>query len=402
MPHTQVKWRLPVPLLRVRLNLTVDAWSSGAVDWLGERLHAGVALRDLLDPGLTADVEERVRAVMHDGQASWRTWRGQQVPGGVAQTVVYAQAEEGRLVGFGLMVVPAVNPEEVPTASAESDPQDLQQQLQRAQRQLLQAEKMAAIGQLAAGVAHEINNPIGYVFSNINTLAGYVNDLLRLIRAYEAAAPRTPELAALQRDIDIEFLTEDILALIAESQDGIDRVKQIVRALKDFSRVDDDSDFRQIDLHSCIDGALQVAANEIKYRATVVKDYAELPEVECLPSQIGQVLMNLLVNAAQSIDGQGQITVRTEQVGEGVQVAITDTGVGIAPQFLERIFEPFFTTKPVGKGTGLGLSISYSIVRKHHGWIRADSTLGQGTTFRFWLPLRQPATGEAPATAWGS
>ena len=402
MPHTQVKWRLPVPLLRVRLNLTVDAWSSGAADWLGERLHAGVALRDLLDPQLTADVEERVRAVMHDGQPSWRTWRGQQVPGGVAQTVVYAQAEEGRLVGFGVMVVPAVNPEEVPAAAAGADPQDLQQQLQHAQRQLLQAEKMAAIGQLAAGVAHEINNPIGYVFSNINTLAGYVNDLLRLIRAYEAAAPRTPELAALQREIDIEFLTEDILALIAESQDGIDRVKQIVRALKDFSRVDDDSDFRQIDLHSCIDGALQVAANEIKYRATVVKDYAELPEVECLPSQIGQVLMNLLVNAAQSIDGQGQITVRTEALDDGVQVSITDTGVGIAPQFLERIFEPFFTTKPVGKGTGLGLSISYSIVRKHHGWIRADSTLGQGTTFRFWLPLRQPVAGDAPATAWGS
>ena len=108
------------------------------------------------------------------------------------------------------------------------------------------------------------------------------------------------------------------------------------------------------------------------------------------------------INAAQSIDGQGQITVRTEALDDGVQVSITDTGVGIAPQFLERIFEPFFTTKPVGKGTGLGLSISYSIVRKHHGWIRADSTLGQGTTFRFWLPLRQPVAGDAPATAWGS
>jgi two-component system, NtrC family, sensor kinase len=401
MPHTRVKWRLPVPLLRVGVNLTVDAWSSGAVDWLGPRLHPGVPLRDLLGPELTSDVEERLRAVMNDGQPSWRAWRGQQVPGESAQTVIYAQAEDGRLVGFGLMVVPAGQPLEAQARADLHSAEDLQAQLQRAQRQLLQAEKMAAIGQLAAGVAHEINNPIGYVFSNINTLAGYVNDLLRLIRAYEAAAPRSPELAALQREIDIEFLTEDILALIAESQDGIDRVKQIVKALKDFSRVDDEDDFRRVDLHSCIDGALQVAANEIKYKATVVKDYAELPEVECLPSQIGQVLMNLLVNAAQAIDGQGQITVRTAREGDGVQVSVSDTGVGIAPQFLERIFEPFFTTKPVGKGTGLGLSISYSIIRKHRGWIRAESTLGQGTTFRLWLPLNRPADSDTSSTAWG-
>lgn len=401
MPALPVKWRLPVPLLRVRANLTVDAWSSGAVDWLGARLQPGVPLKDLLGPELTADVEERLRSVMNDGQPSWRTWRGQQVPGGTAQTVVYAQAEDGRLVGFGVLVVSAID---AGLPQGQGDPhstEDLRQQLRLAQRQLLQAEKMAAIGQLAAGVAHEINNPIGYVFSNINTLAGYVNDLLRLIRAYEAAAPRSPELVALQREIDIEFLTEDILALIAESQDGIDRVKQIVRALKDFSRVDDDSDFRRVDLHACIDGALQVAANEIKYKATVVKDYAELPEVECLPSQIGQVLMNLLVNAAQAIEGQGQITVRTERLGDGVQVSVSDTGTGIAPQFLERIFEPFFTTKPVGKGTGLGLSISYSILRKHHGWIRAESVLGQGTTFRFWLPLDHPADGDALPAVWG-
>jgi signal transduction histidine kinase len=267
----------------------------------------------------------------------------------------------------------------------------LREQLQQAQRQLLQSEKMAAIGQLAAGVAHEINNPIGYVSSNIGSLASYVNDMLRLIRAYETLPGTTPEIDRLRREIDIEFVTDDILTLIAESQDGIERVKLIVHSLKDFSRSDEGGVFAQADLHQGIETTLKVVNNEIRYKAEVRREYGALPLVECRASRINQVVMNLLVNAAQAIEQRGEIVVRTGLHDGGVLIEISDTGNGIAPRNLHRIFEPFFTTKPVGQGTGLGLSLSYGIVKDHGGWIKADSELGRGTTFRVWLPLRQVA-----------
>jgi signal transduction histidine kinase len=284
--------------------------------------------------------------------------------------------------------------------SAPSPAQDeLRAQLQQAQRQLLQSEKMAAIGQLAAGVAHEINNPIGYVFSNIGSLAAYVNDMLRLIRAYENAQVCTPEIQRLRREIDIEFITEDVLQLIAESQDGIDRVKQIVHSLKDFSRSDDGGEFAPADLRHCIESTLNVVNNEIKYKAEVHKEFADLPPVECRPNQINQVVMNLLVNAAQAIEQQGRIAVRTLAHEGGALIEISDNGRGIAPQHLDRVFEPFFTTKPVGQGTGLGLSLSYGIVKDHGGWIKADSQLGRGTRFRVWLPLHQAGRDAARGAA---
>jgi len=273
--------------------------------------------------------------------------------------------------------------------AAPSGTAGLLEQLQQTQRQLLQSEKMAAIGQLAAGVAHEINNPIGYVFSNIGALAGYVNDLLRLIRAYEKAHAASPELERLRREIDIDFVAEDILSLIAESQDGIDRVKQIVLSLKDFSRADDGGDFVAADLRQCVESTLNVVNNEIKYKADVRKDFGDVPPVECRPAQIGQVVMNLLVNAAQAIRQRGDITIRTACHEGGALIEVTDTGSGIAPEHINKIFDPFFTTKPVGQGTGLGLSLSYGIVRDHGGWIKADSEIGRGTTFTVWLPLRR-------------
>jgi two-component system, NtrC family, sensor kinase len=289
----------------------------------------------------------------------------------------------------GMSVVPKPTYDAVaPLAGAA----ELRAQLQQAQRQLLQSEKLAAIGQLAAGVAHEINNPIGYVFSNIGALAGYVNDLLRLIRAYEKAGLSTPELDRLRCEIDIDFLAEDILSLIAESQDGIDRVKQIVHSLKDFSRADEGGDFVAADLRQCIESTLNVVNNEIKYRAEVHKEFADdLPLVPCRPSQINQVIMNLLMNAAQAMEQRGEITVRTALHQGGALIEVRDTGRGIPADHLDRIFEPFFTTKPVGQGTGLGLSLSYGIVRDHGGWIKAESELGRGTLFRIWLPLAQPA-----------
>jgi signal transduction histidine kinase len=272
--------------------------------------------------------------------------------------------------------------------------QVLIKKLEDAHNQLLQSEKLASIGQLAAGVAHEINNPVGFVNSNLGTLDNYVSSLLKLVDAYQAgateafAAPAQEAITAARREADIEFLREDIGPLIKESKDGLDRVKRIVQDLKDFSRVGE-SDWQWADLHQCLDSTLNVVWNEIKYKAEVVKNYGTLPHVECLPSQLNQVFMNLVVNAAQAISGRGCITLATGVEGEEAWVSVSDTGGGIPEENLTRIFDPFFTTKPVGKGTGLGLSVSYSIVARHRGRIEVESTMGSGTTFRVFLPLTQ-------------
>lgn len=260
--------------------------------------------------------------------------------------------------------------------------------LEQVNTQLLQSEKMAAIGQLAAGVAHEINNPIGYVFSNLKTLAGYVNDLLRIIDAAGEVAS-LQELQALITKLEYGYIREDVQALIGESEEGIERVKTIITALKDFSHIDEEA-FRPADLHRGLDSTLNLVNNELKYKAEVVKAYGHLPEVECLPSQINQVALNLLTNAAHAIEGRGCITVRTGQQDDMVWFEVEDTGQGIKAEHLGRLFEPFFTTKPVGEGTGLGLALSFSIVQKHGGRIEATSEEGQGSRFRVWLPILQP------------
>lgn len=274
--------------------------------------------------------------------------------------------------------------------------EQLIKKLEKANDQLLQSEKLAAIGQLAAGVAHEINNPIGYVFSNLQTLAGYVRDLLRIVDAVDGAGS-LDDLRQLKRSLEYDYIRSDIEALISESGDGIDRVKKIITSLKDFSHIEED-EFHPADLHRGLNTTLNVVNNELKYKADVVKEYGDLPEVECIASQVNQVVMNLLVNAAQAIEQFGRITLRTGHEGDWVWLEVEDTGKGIEPRLLNRIYEPFFTTKPVGKGTGLGLSLSYNIVQKHHGRIEVDSEPGRGTRFRVWLPRRQPTPTEEKRT----
>jgi signal transduction histidine kinase len=278
--------------------------------------------------------------------------------------------------------------------SKEKDEQRiLIKKLEEAHNQLLQSEKMASIGQLAAGVAHEINNPIGYVNSNLGTLRSYVEKILSVLDAYEQAEAVCNPVArararALKEEVELDFLKEDILSLLKESGEGIQRVKQIVQDLKDFSHVDE-AEWQLADLHSGLDSTLNVVNNEIKYKADVVREYGDIPRVECLPSQINQVFMNMLVNAAHAMDDdkRGLITVRTGADGDEVWVEFADNGKGIPPENLTRIFDPFFTTKPIGKGTGLGLSLSYSIVEKHHGRIEVISEVGKGTIFRVILPV---------------
>jgi hemerythrin-like metal-binding protein len=271
--------------------------------------------------------------------------------------------------------------------------QRLNEKLESAHTQLLQSEKMASIGQLAAGVAHEINNPVGFVNSNLGTLGKYMQSMFEVIKAYEAAEARVgggtcPEVAEMKKKTDFGYLMEDIPSLLKESQDGLARVKRIVQDLKDFSHVDE-SNWQLANLEQGMDSTLNVVNNEIKYKATVVREYAGIPDVECMPSQVNQVFMNLLVNAAQAIEKNGVITVRSGQQGEEVWMEVEDTGKGIAAEHLNRIFDPFFTTKPVGKGTGLGLSLSYGIMQKHHGHIEVNSEVGKGSRFRVWLPLKQ-------------
>ncbi|MYM68191.1 PAS domain-containing protein [Pseudoduganella sp. FT55W] len=273
---------------------------------------------------------------------------------------------------------------------------ELNDLLSTAQQQLVQAEKMASIGQLAAGVAHEINNPIGYIFSNVGTLQNYLEQLFDMLSAYQEAEASiaqpavTARLRAMRERIDLDFLRQDIPALMRESREGIVRVRHIVEDLKDFSRADASQDWSRADLHHGIDSTLNIVANEVKYRADVVKAYGDIPQIECLPLQINQVVLNLVVNAAQAMGPErGMITLRTGMADpDTVRLEVEDTGHGIAPDTLTRIFDPFFTTKAVGKGTGLGLSLAYGIVKKHGGRIEVDTELGRGTCFRVLLPVR--------------
>jgi two-component system NtrC family sensor kinase len=275
---------------------------------------------------------------------------------------------------------------------------ELNLKLSLAREQLVQSEKLASIGQLAAGVAHEINNPIGYIFSNFGALETYIARLLEMLAAHEQAeqviaAPAVlANLRAVRERIELDYVREDIPLLIRESKEGIARVRKIVQDLKDFSRVDAHQEWQWANLHQGIDSTLNIVSNEVKYKADVIKEYGDLPEIECLPTQINQVIMNIVVNAAHAMHGErGRIIIRTGARGEEAWIEIADNGSGIPKEILPRIFDPFFTTKPVGSGTGLGLSLSYGIIQKHNGRMDVESAVGVGTTFRITLPLRHAA-----------
>ena len=277
------------------------------------------------------------------------------------------------------------------TLEAEKEQQRiLIRKLSDMQGQLLQSEKMASIGLLAAGVAHEINNPLAFISANFGALERDARDILRLINAFEGVEGLLPgdaraPVACMKQDIGLDDIRMDLDDLFKESREGLQRVKHIVQNLKDFSRPGG-TQKEMADLEQGLDSTLNVAWNEIKYKADVVKEYAGIPALYCLPSQINQVFLNLLINAAHAIDGKGTIVVRTGFDDKAVWVEVEDNGSGIAPEHLEHIFEPFFTTKPVGKGTGLGLSIVYGIVQSHQGKIDVKSVVGRGTTFRVTLP----------------
>jgi len=272
--------------------------------------------------------------------------------------------------------------------------------LGEAQFQLLQSEKMASIGHLAAGVAHEINNPVGYIASNLESLQEYLT-------IYDGIIPFIPELkAALEagntnrvediilkietqsKNIDLDFLRKDINSLFNESKKGVDRIKTIISDLRTFARADE-KEKRLSRVEDIIESVLGIVQNEIKYKADLVKEYSETPEILCHPQQLGQVFINLLVNASHAIEKHGTITIKTYVQNGFICAAFSDTGSGIPKENIHKIFDPFFTTKPVGKGTGLGLSISFEIIHKIGGKISVASELGKGTTFIVMIPKDQ-------------
>lgn len=251
---------------------------------------------------------------------------------------------------------------------------------------------MATVGQLAAGVAHEINNPMGFITSNLNTLGKYLSKINSYISEHykELEQLLNPEqLAELmqkRRQAKIDRVLDDIPELLEESLDGATRVKEIVQNLKTFSRIDE-AETKEANLNDCLESTLKMVWNEIKYKAKVAKDYGDLPPIKCYPQQLNQVFMNMLVNGAHAIEQEGEIGVRTWADATSIYVVISDNGCGMPPEVQERIFEPFFTTKDVGKGTGLGMSIAYEIVQRHAGEIKIDSREGEGTSFTIRLPF---------------
>jgi len=270
--------------------------------------------------------------------------------------------------------------------------------LQQTQAQLVQNDKMASVGQLSAGIAHEINNPTGFVLSNLKTLEEYINDIRCLITEYDTLLQRcvgisdedvsciVKNIEKFKEKIDVVFLLHDIAQIFKETQDGMRRISKIVRDMKEFSHAGSDKP-EYTDVNKGLESTLNIVWNEIKYKSEVKTLYGDIPQVLCYPQQLNQVFMNILVNAAHAIEGKGVITLRTFSENGNVVIEISDTGKGISPEHLSRIFEPFFTTKPVGMGTGLGLSVAYAIIKKHNGEITVDSKVGAGTRFQVCIPV---------------
>ncbi|MBI5557762.1 MAG: GHKL domain-containing protein [Deltaproteobacteria bacterium] len=261
-------------------------------------------------------------------------------------------------------------------------------ELKAAQSQMLQKEKMASVGVLAAGMAHEINTPVGFVASNLSTLGKYLDRLIEFIGQQEKAmaGETAQEVRESRRRLKIDYIAKDAGDLIRESLEGVSRVSAIVLGLRNFSRVDE-AQQQVADINECLEATLNILASELRNKAVIVREYGDIPRTLCYPRQLNQVFMNLLINACQAMEKEGEIRVRTWLENDMILVAISDTGCGISAGNLPRVFEPFFTTREVGGGAGLGLSISYEIIKKHGGDIQVESEPGKGATFTIKIPV---------------
>jgi signal transduction histidine kinase len=264
--------------------------------------------------------------------------------------------------------------------------------LQKTQSQLIQAEKMSGLGQMMAGIAHEVNNPLNFINGNLSHINNYVKDLISLLNLYQKHFPQaSPEIINYMKEIDLEFLLEDLPCLVSSVEMGGHRIRDIILSLRNFSRLDE-AEQKNVDLHEGIESTLLILNHKLKHNIEVVRDYGSLPKVLCYPAQLNQVFMNIISNAADELL---ETDIKSKQIAIQTSVnelnyaciRIQDNGKGIPPEIQEKIFTPFFTTKPIGKGTGLGLSISYQIIEKHHGTIEVISEVGKGTEFTIKIPL---------------
>lgn len=264
-------------------------------------------------------------------------------------------------------------------------------ELQRLQAQIVQSEKMASLGQLAAGVAHELNNPVGFVYGNLDILRDRLDGMMKLLRYYDYTpleSNAAVEVNALKREIGYDDSTQELGLIIKDCVDGAERIRDIVQNLRTFSRLDE-AELKRTDIHEGINSTLRIVSKYFSAEnISLIRDFGELPEVECFAGQLNQVWMNLLVNAAQAVaKNGGEVTISTRVSGEFVQVSIADTGAGITPEYLGKIFDPFFTTKPVGEGSGLGLSITFGIIHRHGGKIEVESRPNAGAKFTVSIPI---------------
>lgn len=392
--------RPEAPIFVFDSNWTLRFWNQSAQDMADDqtRLEIGLSLEDMASLGF-ADIASHPELSTLDGEALTIP-----VGNGSDRMVVIPISTRTHCDYWVLSLLPGGEvastrePEVIATvfdwlmqqgeASAEE-----QGPMSTRNQQIIQSEKMAAIGQLAAGVAHEINNPIGYINSNLNALSQYVTQLMGLTNMIETAKT-LDEVKAQLNAIDYGFLREDIQDCIRESTEGANRVRDIIAALKDFSHADDGR-MEACDLKEVFQSTLKLVYNEVKYRCEVKESYQSESPVYCNANQIKQVAMNLIVNAAHAIEQQGVIQIRTREDETGVWFSVEDNGHGIPYEVQNHIFEPFFTTKPVGRGTGLGLSLSYNILQRHGGSLTFESTPGKGTVFTGWIPKFQSVAGSA-------
>ena len=268
--------------------------------------------------------------------------------------------------------------------------------IQETQSKLLHSDKMASVGLLAAGVAHEINNPMSFIISNVEILEEYTEQFQTLIDLYreflltdEDKTELSQKILQYENKIDLTFILEDLPGPIKDTKEGTGRVKEIVKGLKEFSHADHENIFVLHNLNDCIKSTLKVVHNELKYHCEIKVDLGDFPDTYCAPGQIKQVLLNLLINTGHAITENGLIEVHSQQKGEHIEIKIKDNGCGISEEQLDKLFDPFYTTKPLGKGTGLGLAISYGIVQDHQGTIQIESQEGIGSTFTLLLPMTQ-------------
>ena len=285
----------------------------------------------------------------------------------------------------------------------------LHQQLQEAQQYLMQSEKLAAVGQLAAGMAHEINNPIGFVSSNLTMLSRYQDTLGEVLDRYLKSESSLPDevredIVTLRQKTDLDFLLEDTRSLLDETRSGVERVRKIVQDLRDFSRVDSTGQWQWADLNHCLNATLNLLGDRLGEGIEVRREFDELPQVECSPSELNQVFLNLLNNAVQAMPNGGHLTLRTGREGMMAFVEVEDSGNGIPDEALPHIFEPFYTTRSIGQGAGLGLSLAYGVIQNHCGKITVQSQVGTGSVFRVMLPIQRSnmsLVGEAPGSLNG-